>query len=96
MGKPLGSPGFGGEEGKEGERRGSNIQVASFRRHISMNCLISDTSFGMMGEFEFEFEWGGEEKSQVFVLLGKLVNFRFNYFVVGCGLSKLEKPLTKR
>lgn len=28
---------------------GDYVQEASFRRHISMNCLISETSRGMMG-----------------------------------------------
>ncbi len=34
------------EEGKRGRERG--LQEASFRRQISMNCLISETSFGML------------------------------------------------
>lgn len=29
---------------------GKNIQEASFRRQISMNCLISETSEGMVGD----------------------------------------------
>lgn len=63
--------GIGGGSGEEGGRRGwFNVQVASFRRHISMNCLISETSFGMMGEFELG---GGGKESVLVVLLG---NFR--------------------
>lgn len=47
---------FSPEEGRGGgnwgwkERERKDVQEASFRRHISMNCLISDTSFGMVGE----------------------------------------------
>lgn len=46
------SGGWGGREA--GGERGKNVHEASFRRHISMNCLISDTSFGMLGEIESE------------------------------------------
>lgn len=34
---------------QDGVRQGS-VQEASFRRHISMNCLMSETSRGMLDE----------------------------------------------
>ena len=39
---------------------GKDIQEASFRRQISMNCLISETSLGMVAVFP-----GGEESWEV-------------------------------
>lgn len=49
-GKPASPRGGGGEIGGWKREKKKDVQEASFRRHISMNCLISDTSFGMVGE----------------------------------------------
>lgn len=77
-----------GGKGGGGAGRVQNVQVASFRRHISMNCLISDTSFGMMGEFEMSGD--GQGKESVAVLFGKTHLFAgiFDYdLVVGLWLE---------
>lgn len=39
-----------GSEGKGVLGQGGDLHVASLRRQISMNCLISCTSRGMLGE----------------------------------------------
>jgi hypothetical protein len=45
-------------KGRERERRG-DVHEASFLLQISMNCLMSETSLGMMGEGCGG--WGGKE-----------------------------------
>lgn len=68
-----------GERERKKEKR--DVQEASFRRHISMNCLISDTSFGMMGE-------SSEESRFLFFSETSLTSrdFRFEKLDDLCGL----------
>lgn len=62
-----------------GGERGKNVHEASFRRHISMNCLISDTSFGMVGEIESE--------DGVFELCRSRGIFRFKKLAISVGVA---------
>lgn len=73
----TGSPGKWGNE--RGGLREKNVQEASFRRHISMNCLISDTSFGMMGDGE------GGILSQIELLVGSRGILDSNLAMCGSG-----------
>lgn len=73
-------PRGGGREARGIERK--NVHEASFRRHISMNCLISDTSFGMLGEIE-------SERGCVLIMPNSLVGgiFRLENWAVCVGVA---------
>ncbi len=44
-------------------RFGVNVQDASLRRQISMNCLMSETSRGMVGRGDWRRRWDNRQES---------------------------------